>query len=254
MATTKKEDYRDSHKNIGKGKEYDDSFFLSNYKGYIYQWEKKILQKIWSSNKPSKYLDFACGTGRVTNLAKGYTSEIIGVDVSSSMLEVAKEKYPEIRFIEQDLTQSLDGLNQDFDAISTFRFFTNAQESLRIEAYQSLVKLLKPGGLLVFNLHMNSKSPFALMARLYEKVFGKRKGFNHIDIDYMKRRIGLLDEFEILEIHAKGFLPVIREGKIYPSFLFSLIDKLEYVLSVIPGYKSVCKYQIIVCKKKMDEA
>lgn len=243
-------DYRNSHKGQTKGIEYDESFFKSNYKNYIYQWEKKVLTKFWENHKIKSYLDFACGTGRITSLAIDHVEKIVGVDVSASMLNVGREKYPNIEFIEFDLTKDSSGLGQKFDAVSTFRFFTNAQESLRKEALISLVDIVSENGFFIFNLHMNSKSPFALMARLYEKLFGKREGFNHIDLNYVKDVLKLTDHMEVLAVHSHGFIPFIREEKEYPDLIFGLLKTIERIISFVPGYRTMCKYQIVICKKK----
>lgn len=45
-------------------------------------------------NKNDKIIDIACGTGVLTSLLHLYSNEkIIGVDISSKMIEIAKEKY-----------------------------------------------------------------------------------------------------------------------------------------------------------------
>ena len=46
-------------------------------------------------------LDLACGTGTLTGLLKEKGYDMIGADVSAEMLFVAKEKHPDILFLNQ---------------------------------------------------------------------------------------------------------------------------------------------------------
>lgn len=45
-------------------------------------------------NKSDKILDAGCGTGRVTYLLHSFSeADVVGIDISSNMIEIAKEKY-----------------------------------------------------------------------------------------------------------------------------------------------------------------
>src|SRR6185295_8842136 len=125
-----------------------------------------------------RYLDFACGTGRITEMMAPLAQESIGVDVSGTMLEVARVKCPHVRFMESDLTRdNLDiGL---FDMVTAFRFFGNAQDELRSAALKAVVALLRPGGHLVINSHRN---PLSLAAVLNRATGGS----DDMDLHYFK--------------------------------------------------------------------
>ena len=104
-------DYRESHKNPGKGESYAESFAECNYKALIWSWEKEILQKILKkylnkSRSEINYLDFACGTGRITEIIESKVGEAYGVDVSDEMLSVAKKKLKRTKLINTDLTKN----------------------------------------------------------------------------------------------------------------------------------------------------
>lgn len=136
---------------------YDDSFHPQQAADY--------LQYI-SPRGGEKWLDLACGTGLVTNLAAraiGSDGEVIGVDVSNGMLDRAREKsvamglattVPSSRtkFIQGDVTD-LSGLAADgvlpgnFDIItccSALPLPKNIDQTLRHWA-----EFLKPGGRLI---------------------------------------------------------------------------------------------------------
>ena len=160
------EDYRLSH--LERGGSYDALLAETPFDAYMAEWERRHLLNIVRQAFPNgvpRYLDFACGTGRVTATVATLSKQSVGVDISSSMIAVAKHKLPTTSFHLCDLTQNdLDlGL---FDLITSFRFFGNAQDDLRDNALQAIVKRLVPGGKLIINSHRNPRALYALFDRL----------------------------------------------------------------------------------------
>ena len=92
-------------------------------------------------------LDFACGSGRVLELLEGHVGKATGVDVTESMLEVAADVTERSRLVHADITRSDDLDGEQFDLITAFRFFPNAELDLRHEAMAKLATLLAPGGI-----------------------------------------------------------------------------------------------------------
>jgi SAM-dependent methyltransferase len=66
-------------------------------------------------HRPRAVLDAGCGTGRVAIELHRRGVEVVGVDVSASMLATARELAPELAWVEQDLT-ALD-LDRRFDVV-----------------------------------------------------------------------------------------------------------------------------------------
>ena len=83
-------DYRKSHTAPGKGMSYEKSFNEHSYRKYVSSWEKKILEnlvnKCFQGDLKIRYLDFACGTGRIIGYMEDLVDTSIGVDISDSML------------------------------------------------------------------------------------------------------------------------------------------------------------------------
>ena len=105
------------------------------------------------------YLDFACGTGRVLAFVSARTVSASGVDISEAMLIVAATSAPKAELISADITLGNSPLaGRVFDLITAFRFFPNAEESLRTEAISALSACLKPGGRLILNNHRSRSS------------------------------------------------------------------------------------------------
>ena len=161
--TTGSDDYRASH--LEKGRRYDASLAESPFDAYMAAWERRLLPtfiKRFFPNGPQRYLDFACGTGRITEQIAPLARESTGVDISPTMIEEARRKCPNTTFHLCDLTQQDPGLGQ-FDLVSSFRFFGNAQDELREGALGAIRKRMGPGGHLLINSHRNPRALYALL-------------------------------------------------------------------------------------------
>lgn len=111
-------------------------------------------------NKCSKILDLGCGRGRHSiNLnRKGYA--VKGIDLSEQAIQSAREKIEKmglenISFEVRDMRNPLD---ESFDAIvnlfTTFGYFESDTENASV--FDSVVKMLKPGGIFVLD-YLNAK-------------------------------------------------------------------------------------------------
>jgi ubiquinone/menaquinone biosynthesis C-methylase UbiE len=120
------------------------------------KYEEEYLREVIPSltRAGGRYLDFACGTGRITSIVAPLVTESVGVDISESMLSAARAKCPDTRFVCADIAQQPVDLGQ-FDLITSFRFFGNAEPELRAAALHAITRLLRSGGYLVINSHRN---------------------------------------------------------------------------------------------------
>ncbi len=159
-------DYRASH--LVKGSQYDANLAESPFDAYMSAWEKRLLPAIVSRfypGGPERYLDFACGTGRISALIAPLARHSTAVDISPTMAAEAQKKCPNTRFFIGDLTQQDPDLGQ-FNLATSFRFFGNAQDELRDGALAAIAKRITPGGHLIINSHRNPRALFALFDRL----------------------------------------------------------------------------------------
>lgn len=238
-------DYRDSHRIPGKGQSYHAMFTENRYRRLIWELEKRILDRVLAEefgDKAIDHLDFACGTGRVLGHIAARARLSVGVDVSPSMLAVARESAGRSEIYEADLTEDDILGTRRFDLITAFRFFPNAQASLRTEAIRVLVKHLAPDGRLVYNDHKNTASLKYRLARLRG-----RGGFDGMSL---AEALGLAAEngLEIVRSFAIGFTPDTEEHMITPAFLLRIV---ETVLSRCRPLKSWGEDVIFVCRPSL---
>lgn len=137
----------------------------SEYIQLIFDLEKEVLDKFFNNlgSMDKVLMDFACGSGRWTQYLETKFDNVLGVDVSEEMIRYARQKCSRARFIVTDITTN-DEIKGQFDVITAFRFYKNAEQKLREGATQNLVKYINNDGYFIFDLHLNTWSVMGIMA------------------------------------------------------------------------------------------
>jgi ubiquinone/menaquinone biosynthesis C-methylase UbiE len=89
--------------------------------------ETEALTRTLEALAPARTLDVACGTGFLTQHLRG---EITGLDQSASMLELARAKVPEGRFVKGDALE-LPFADGSFERVLTSFFYGHLEEDVR---------------------------------------------------------------------------------------------------------------------------
>lgn len=141
--------------------------------GIDIKWRKKVVT-IVKSNNPDSILDIATGTGDLAiNLAETNASKIIGLDISSGMLEIGKDKVKK-----KNLESKIDMILGDsenmpfedntFDAI-TVAFGVRNFETLE-NGLKEIYRVLKPNGtFVILETSMPDKTPYKQGYNFYTK-------------------------------------------------------------------------------------
>jgi len=155
--------------------------------GIDVKWRKKVVKMV-AETQPNTILDIATGTGDLAiNLAKSGASKIVGLDISSGMLEIGKTKIKN-RGLDSKIDMVLGDSEQmpfdanSFDAITVafgVRNFEHLEQGLK-----DIYRVLKPGGtFVILETSVPTKTPFKQGYRLYTttilpligRVFSKDK-------------------------------------------------------------------------------
>jgi ubiquinone/menaquinone biosynthesis C-methylase UbiE len=111
--------------------EYDDWWLgtgvFTNHRRPGWLEETKALTRTLGALPPARTLDVACGTGFLTQHLRG---EITGLDQSPSMLELARAKVPEGRFVQGDALE-LPFSDDSFERLLTSFFYGHLEEDER---------------------------------------------------------------------------------------------------------------------------
>ncbi|WHH61384.1 class I SAM-dependent methyltransferase [Petroclostridium sp. X23] len=191
-----------------------------SYSGFAYIYDKlmsdvdyeqwiEYIESIFEKNHihPKLVLELACGTGNIcTRLAqRGY--DMIGIDLSEDMLNVAvpkaKEMELDILFLRQDMTQF--ELYGTVDAILCLMDSVNyiLEEEKLIDMFKLVKNYLNPGGLFIFDIN----SSYKLRETLGNNTFVEDED----EIFYVWEN-NYDDENEICDFYLNFF---IRQGKKY---------------------------------------
>jgi SAM-dependent methyltransferase len=141
---------------IKTGPDIYDNFYANIYDYLVFNTLKndyevgEIVNKTSPSSK-SRILDVGCGTGHhVASLgSKGY--DILGIDISSSMIEKAKENFPNYKF---EVADALDGSEFEPDSFTHIlcMYFTIYYFPDKAQFFQNCYKWLMPGGYMIVHL------------------------------------------------------------------------------------------------------
>ncbi len=237
--------YRHSHTTQGYGETYEAAYGPSTYYGQLWNTIERdlvvsTLKQIRQAGA-EKCLDFACGTGRILGVAESVFDCTVGVDVSDAMIAVAREKCAKSKIIKQDLTCS--SLQDRFDVITSFRFFRNAEESLRNDALRSMHRHLSGNGYLVANIHGNPCSPgmIALSARSLVSR-GTARTISKKKFERLLTNNGFKTEMQI----NYSYLP--RIGSFFPRWYRPLMGPFEKALPNLPLLRHISESTLFVAR------
>jgi len=218
-------DYRLSHVDPGCGERYDELYRPGS--GLAFYWthfERPYLEaqfaRLAAAHPGGRYLDFACGTGRILELGARAFADATGIDVSGSMLAEARAKAPNANLVQADvLDQALDVGR--FDVITLFRFVLRAGE-LRDGVLAWLRRVISDDGTLIVNNHRNALSHRGITYRIQTTLMPNGFEEELLTDRQMQQLLGRAG-FEIVERYGFGGLPSWRNRLLLdPKLLLEL--------------------------------
>lgn len=243
-----KTDYRSTHQSREASRVYDEVLYhAGTYDDVLWQEEKKILtheiKKLKRDIAHISYLDFGCGTGRIMSHLENFVDESTGVDIAAEMLERARGVVKRAILIQADITRGDVLAGKKFDVITAFRFFLNAEQSLRNEVMALLAeKLRDENSILIFNIHGNLWS-HRIITKMWLRMHGKHLSVaTQHEMAMFAQHHGL----SLVRWYGFGVLPKI----LYRVLGAPFAHRLDFLLSHMPGSKYISYDLIFVCKKK----
>jgi SAM-dependent methyltransferase len=235
--------YRTSHSDFGYGSRYLKSY---NYGYYAAQWrdlERPMLMDVIKAlpMRPESCLDFACGTGRISNAVAQLVPNVVGVDVSAEMLRVAVVP-KNVTLVNKDITR--DKLDHQFDVATAFRFFLNAEDELRVAALRALRGHLRAGGYLICNIHMSSSSPMGLIYQFLNSLTGVVVHKTLSREEFVRLLCG--NGFSVERIIHYGFMP--RIGRYLPALSECAVGPIERFAAAVKAPAALYQSFLVVAR------
>ena len=206
---------------------YDLALDLLTFGQYA-QFQKRAI-KVLGPEKGEKILDLCSGTGRAASwmvTAVGDTGEVVGLDITESMVKVAKEGYAGIKnlvFLQRDVTKPF-GYQSYFDGIFTSFSVHELPEARRLEALAHSYLALKEEGRMViadFNPQVSGagKAVLVVISKLFE-----RENFNFFSFEQNEilKKEGFV-EVETFPVLAGMFQITLaqKQGRVHSKVLTS---------------------------------
>ena len=141
--------------------EWDEAGFLETGRQSRCRRLMNEADRLMPHRRRGRALDFGCGIGRLTVALADYYNEVVGVDIANSMVEQARHRNPapdRIRYEHNTNPNLLRFPSGCFDLVCSSMVLQHMPPSL-IKAYVAeLVRLVGTGGLLVFQLPVETVS------------------------------------------------------------------------------------------------
>ena len=138
------------------GNDVYDDFYADIYDYLVFSNQKdeyeigEIVNKTTPSSQ-SRILDVGSGTGHHVAGLSSRGLDVLGIDISPSMVKKAKNDFPQYKFEVADATKSGEFEANSFTHI-TCMYFTIYYIQDKIQFFQNCMKWLKPGGYLILHL------------------------------------------------------------------------------------------------------
>lgn len=102
-------------------------------------------------------LDVGCGPGRTTGLLAARGLQVIGIDLSPGMIEVARRDHPALDFRVGTMT-GLDLPDGQFGGVVSWWSIIHLPRDVVPQAFAEFHRVLAPGGVLLIGFHVGEES------------------------------------------------------------------------------------------------
>lgn len=233
-------------------KHYDKIYHYVDYEKQAKFLTQLIRQYNSSSNK--KVLDVACGTGTHAYLIQKDSYEAWGLDISPDILSIARQKYPNVNFLEGNMQTFK--LNEKFGTIIIFfnSILYNKNKREMTIALGNFYNHLDKNGILIFDtvnksVGINSKKGEYKYKEKDLKivfqpqwVFNQKKNIIDLKIDF------IINGQKIHDHHAMGAFSFQEQKQLAQDAGFEVLV-LERHFQEIRNHNSNSKSAIFLCKK-----
>jgi SAM-dependent methyltransferase len=174
-------------------------------------------------------LDFGCGVGRLAMPLSKRFGEVVGVDISKSMLAEAAFNCKEGLINNLSFFQSLGAVSGTFDFVNCYVVLQHIPAGRGMQIIAELLDRVAPLGRAV--LHVSLRRDYSALERLKyfakHNVWGVRQSFNLLRGFPANRPAMQMNEYDLLKVvecfHSRGFetaLELEYHGKIVTAKIF----------------------------------
>lgn len=242
--------FQDRFQDVAAVREYEREIYApGQYDSFIWSlqqpWVERVARAAARETGPLRYLDFACGTGRVLSFVEPFVQQALGVDVSQAMARAARTRARRARIVVGDLLRDERLLQGHFDLITAFRYFLNADADLRLPTLQALAARLRDSrSRLVFNVHGHRGSVRHLAIRCHAA-----QGRHHEELSY-RQILELVEGAGLRVDEAYGFGVCPRS--LYPTALGGIARIADRWAARTQWLRRLSIDLVMVCRRREE--
>ena len=121
----------------------------------IFDNKKELEAFVGLLPRSADVLDLGCGAGiPVTKFLVDYGFNVIGIDFSENMLNLAIKNVPEARFIKKNMTD-VDFNDNSFDGLTACYSIIHVPREKHVSLFQRFHRILRPNGVLLISMGSN---------------------------------------------------------------------------------------------------
>ncbi|MDJ0660031.1 MAG: class I SAM-dependent methyltransferase [Crocosphaera sp.] len=161
----------------------------------------------------TKILDLCCGSGQTTQFLVEKSSQVTGLDASSTAIDRAKKVVPEANYVTA-LAEKMPFSNQEFNVVHSSVALHEMETKQLEEILKEVYRVLKPGGIFaVIDLHKPTNFLFWPSLATFMWLFETETAWRLLETDLVKelKNVGFSDCKQ--KLYAGGSLQVIQARK-----------------------------------------
>ncbi len=136
-------------------------------------------------HKKARILDVGCAAGRDTKVLYDKGFNVVGVDFSTELLKIARNKYPDLSFIKADI-RKLSFSDESFDGIYANAVFHHLLKRDMIPVLRDFNRILRPGGIIYLSTKTGSGTHTG-----FDVLSSEKRWFTLIDQNELNRMLCL---------------------------------------------------------------
>ena len=193
--------------------------YYNNRPSYAHSYLRPVLRKILVNinkntgfpRKKTYVLDIGCGNGEFCNFLSKIGFNVTGIDNSDTGINIAKENFPEIQFVNKCIYDlSPENLNKKFDIITAVEVIEHLAEPKKL--LRKAKEYLHPDGYLIIStpFHGYLKNIFLSLFNIWDK---------HFTVDWDSGHLRFFSEKTLKSLLKKEGFTNIRfcfAGRYYP--------------------------------------
>jgi SAM-dependent methyltransferase len=174
------------------------------------------LSKLQSTKRPGSLLDVGTGIGQFLSLARGAYAEVYGTEVSSTAVEIARQKYGLDLF--HGTIEDLAAQGRTFDNVTLFHVLEHVPDPKSM--LNTCNALLVPGGCLVVAV----PNEVASLRGFKRRLFSKLRRSNGSGVLGLPR---LTLDGSVSEIHLSHFSPAVLARLLQATGFSVVVNTLD---------------------------